>query len=184
MSRIDRRDIAEAVASGAVTAVWYALPDAVASRRARAALKVGLLVPVVGLSVVQSRRALDEVAAARASDAGAGADDALARVRALTATTPVLDSSTVRPAGDPTDDGRPAWKRGIVPAASAVAGAALAAGVVVGTVAAERGIHRLGRRLGARGVSLPHTRVGLVAGLVTAAISAATAITVERTPAA
>ena len=171
--RIDRRDIAEALASGGLTFAWYALPDVVPSRRARGVAKVALMLPVVGLAVAQVGRA---GASTDAQDGAVAVSATLGRIRELTATTPALDARAILSPADEDTDGR-RGRRLPSPKQVALMGPALLvlAGTVAGTVAAERGIHRYGQRLGARGARLPHTRIGLVAGLATVGLTAATA---------
>jgi hypothetical protein len=167
----DRRDITEALASGALTFAWYALPDAVPSRRARAAAKVALMVPVLGLAVAQFRRAW-ESSRAGAPDEHAPSSGTLGRIRALTSTPPTLDASVIHaPADAPTKRRCPSPRQ----AAALAVGALALFGTVASMVATERGIHRYGQHLGARGVRLPHTRIGLVAALASGGLTVASA---------
>ena len=167
MRTITRLDAAEALVSAAVTFAWYALPDAVGTRRGRAVAKAGLMVPVLAIASAQATRATVEAAA---HDEPSRADDALARIRALTGTAPVLDASTISADGE--TDGRLPSARQV---ALVTAGVAALAGIAVGTVAAERGIYRFGERLGSRGVGHPHARIGVVAGALMGALSLASA---------
>lgn len=165
MGTTTRRDVAEAVASSAITVAWYALPDAVSSRRARAGIKAALLAPLLGIGVVQLQRAKESIPAPPEPSTDPD-DDTVRRIRALTSTAPVLGPSAAGPnAGDGAVPG--VGRRAVVVAA----GVLLLTAVTAGTVAAERGIHHLGRRMAARGVRWPHTRIGIVAGLVMAATS-------------
>ena len=152
---IDRRalarDLPEAVAQGAFSFAWYALPDAVHSRRARAAAKVALAVPIVAMEVAQARRA---GTSPEAQEGAAATREALAKLR-----TP-----------------------GRAQAVALGAGALLVGAVLAGILAAEGAVYRYGLRLERRGVRLPHTRIGAVAGLATAAVSLATARTVTSEP--
>lgn len=176
MSRIDRRDVAEAVLSGAVSFAWYALPDIVPARRTRGWLKAALTVPLVALGVAQSRRAVDgadddapdgavPVGATVSGDAARDGAARLARVRELTSVEPVLD-----PASLPGVAASGAQRAVLVGAGLLVA----AGGALLGVVG-ERAIFRYGERLAARGVRRPHTRIGVVAGLAAGGLSVATA---------
>lgn len=185
----DRRDVAEALASGVLAFAWYALPDAVASRRARAAAKTALLVPMVVMGVAQARR---EAASPDAREGAAAASDVLARIRDLTRAEPVLDQSVLEPTGAADGTGAPGDRNGRpgllggLPSpgqtAAIAAGLLVVAVTVVGSAAAERGVHRYGQRLGARGVRLPHTRIGAVAGVGSAALALAAAELAARRP--
>lgn len=157
------------VVDGVVTAgavgVWYAMPDVVSSRPARGLLKLALLAGSAAHAVVAVRSAR-----AAAADDGALADDdgALTRIRALTDRTPVLDATALGLEREAGGDG-PRWP---APRALAV-GTAVVAGSLAATVAVERGVHRFGEHLAARGVRAPHTRIGVVAALLTAAATVA-----------
>lgn len=168
MSRIDRRDITEAATTGVIAFAWYALPDAVRSPRARAAVKLGLMVPTTLIGVTQSKRA-----------ANSSPDDvasALAGVRALVSGEPVLDADAVIAPGADADTPYPGSRAGLIRQGAALAAGVLAlGGAIAGIVAAERGIYRLGEHLAARGTRWPHTRIGVVAGLASAGLSIATA---------
>jgi hypothetical protein len=158
---------------GAGTFVWYAMSDVVASRGLRGLLKTGIVAAAGAWVWVQVRREHDhghDEAAVRDDDGGAGAGgsadasgspDTTARIRALTSTVPVLDGER---AGL-----RPEHLLGSLPWAPLALGAVVTAASIAGTVATERAIHRFGDRLGARGVAAPHTRIGVVAGLLTVA---------------
>lgn len=144
----------EALVTGAVTVLWYAMPDVVRSRAVRASLKAGLLAAGGAYAWRQVRADVDE--AAGASDASPGPlSDELEQVRALTARPPVLDADVLG-----LDDAAPTARARWFP----VVALGAVAGVVGGTVAVERAIHRFGERLGQRGVTAPHTRIGAVAG--------------------
>ncbi len=167
----------EALASGALTFAWYALPDAVASRRARGVAKAALFVPMAAIGVMAGRR--DAAAEAADDAADPAAHGRLGRIRALTHTEPVLDLSAIE-ADAGHDAGAVEGRRLAARIPSARQAALIAAGLAVvavsaaGFVATERGVHRYGERLGARGVRLPHTRIGVVAGLASVGLSLAT----------
>lgn len=144
----------DAVLNGVLTGVWYALPDVVASRRARGWLKVAV---ILGGAARAGRTA----AHADAADDGDGdvpmPEADLTALVARMATEPVIDAESLGPGGAPPNRAR----------RLRVAGVVLAALSVVGSVTGERAIHRWGERLTARGVRYAHTRIGLVAGGVT-----------------
>lgn len=172
MSRIDRRDVIEAITTGGVAFAWYALPDAVRSPRARGAIKVGLMVPTTLIGVTQTKRAAEESPDDVAS--------ALAGVRALVSGEPVLDADAVlAPDADApahADTPHPSTRTQLIRQGAVLAASVFAVGAaVVGIIATERGIYRLGEHLAARGTRWPHTRIGLVAGLASAGLSIATA---------
>ena len=155
--------------TGAMTVAWYAVPDVVRPRWARALAKtaVGTAGVVLMLtSTAEGIEARDGVRALR--DAARGADPA-----------------GTDPADAPADDGAEAAREDntyvaehdeatpvppAVAAAGAVAGAALATTLVV---AGEKWVYGRGERLRARGVRLPHTRVGLALGALAVALAAA-----------
>ncbi len=168
---MDRLDAAEVVASGVVGFAWYAMPDAVRSRRVRGWLKAALLVPVALIGVAQARRADGEAGAPSEFTAG---DGTLARVRTLTSAEPVLDAGALGLADEGPGPARLA-------AAVGVGGLMLAAGGA-GVLAGERALYRLGERLAARGVSHPHTRIGIAAGLASAGLATAMGASAGRRP--
>jgi len=156
-----RGKLVDAVVNGVVTGIWYSLPDVVASRPVRGALKVAVLIGG-SLSMAHAARATqaDEADTADTVDDGGSvpATEAdLTAVAALMATEPVIDADALGLGG-----GRSARAGRI-----RVVGVVLAAASVVGAVVGERAIHRWGERLTTRGVRRAHTRIGLVAGLVT-----------------
>ena len=157
--------------AGLMTVAWYAVPDVVRPRWARALAKsaVGTAGVVLTLtSTAEGFEAREGVRTLRdaAREAGAtGADP---------------DASPDRPADDAPDSVRednayvPDHDEASVPPAVVVGGAA--AGVALATtlvVAGEKWVYRRGERLRARGVRLPHTRVGLVLGALAVALAAA-----------
>lgn len=168
-----RGAVVNAVVNGVVTGIWYSLPDAVSSRPARGWLKVAVLVGG-SLSIAYATRASqaadahtdgitdggDNVDADGSVDDGgnpSGTEADLGGVSALMATEPVIDAEALGLGG-----GSPNRARQV-----GVAGVVVAALIVAGTVAGERAIHRWGERLTARGVRGAHTRIGLVAGVLT-----------------
>ena len=129
----------DALVTGVATALWYALPDHVRSRRRRALLKVGILGALVGWS------ALSHPAPPTPSVPAAAVDPT------------VVDGER-----EPT---RAEVSR--TAARTAVALAAVGAGAAL-AVAAEEGLYRFGERSARRGARLPHTRDGLVLGAASA----------------
>lgn len=153
-----RRAVVDAVVNGVVTGAWYALPDVVASRRARGVLKVALLLGGAARSV-PTDEADDGDSAGAGGDGGKApvTDPELSSLVARMSTEPVIGAEALGLGGEPSNRARRAT----------VIAVALATLSVVGTVAGERAIHRWGQRLTARGVRGAHTRIGLVAGAVT-----------------
>jgi len=182
MPRYDSRDLAEALASGGLTFAWYALPDAVASRRARGVAKALLLVPLVAIGARQNAR-LEAAEPVRTGvletatppgdapepDDAAPPADAAQRGPGDAPAPPAPDPAPQVRLADvlPTDPAKRAALVGV--------GLGLVAGSVWATVAGERALHRLGQRMAARGTRLPHTRIGLVSGALAAAMTLATA---------
>ncbi len=155
--------------AGLSTVAWYAVPDVVRPRWARALAKtaVGTAAVVLtftstpeGTEVREGLRFLRD--AAREADA----DETDAEPETATADGAPREDNTWAATDD--DDTTP------VPAGVAVAGAV--AGLALATtlvVAGEKWVYRRGERLRDRGVRLPHTRVGLVVGALAAALAAA-----------
>ncbi|WP_182112578.1 MULTISPECIES: hypothetical protein [unclassified Actinotalea] len=153
--------VVEGVVAGTVAALWYALPDVVRSRGRRVVLKTALVAAGGAYGVALARRERQEADGAAdeatADTATTPEEAALARIRALTSTVPVLDAGA---AGPPPPPDR---TRVLLIGAAVLAGTVA---TVAGTVALERAIYRWGERRRARGVRLPHTQTGLVAGLL------------------
>lgn len=141
---------------GAATALWYALPDHVASRRSRAVAKAALGVAVVSRSLVGDLRR------ARRRGGGPVVDDAAA------GSPPPMPTEPPQGPVGPREGDRASW----VGAAGAAGLLGLAAGAVVGSVAlaaaVERVVHRIGERAALRGTFWPHTRNGVVLGSLAA----------------
>lgn len=131
--------------AGGTAVLWYALPDYVSGRRNRALLKT-LVASTGGGLYALTLRTPDPV----------------------TTTTTGPKGQAERPPADEGAGQLPAWwlrlgtgtHLGIMAAALAVS--------VGGTIVAERLIHRTGERLARRGVSRPHTRIGLALGALVA----------------
>ncbi|MCM3659901.1 hypothetical protein M3148_02655 [Georgenia satyanarayanai] len=152
---------ADAVVNGVLTGGWYALPDVVASRRARGSLKVAVIVGGAAWAAARAVRAAQAADGDTADAAAEGGGDAPAAESVPTtlvarmATEPAIDAQALALGGNPPNGVRPV---------RIAAGVALVVLSVVGTVAGERAIYRWGERLTARGVRYAHTRIGLAAG--------------------
>jgi len=173
--RVDARSVA---ITGLTTLAWYAVPDVVGPRWARALAKAGVLAGGLGLgmaltaegrSVVDGMREVrGELHDLRAADGGESVEG---------------DGD-----GDGDGDGGPGEERddnvlateGALDGADplpdpAVAGAAAAGAVALAVtvaVAGEKWAYRRGERWRAQGRRLPHTRVGLILGVLAAAATA------------
>jgi len=161
-----RVDATSVAITGLTTLAWYAVPDVVGPRWARAVAKAGVLVGGLGLglavtaegrsAVERMREACGELRDLRDADRiGGGDDDGPREEREdnVLATEEALDGADPLP--------------GPAVAGAAVAGAvALAVSVAV---AGEKWAYRRGERWRAQGRRLPHTRVGLVLGVLAAA---------------
>ena len=153
--RIDLREVA---ISGGATLAWYAVPDVVRSRRARALVKTAVLVS--GFALAMATRG--------GSEARAAARDVRDAVGAFGAVDPADPADPGGPAcptgaGDADGTGRPVLTGAVVVGGLAVAGTVAVLG--------ERWAYRAGEHLRARGVRAPHTTVGLVLGAATAGLA-------------
>jgi len=186
-----RVDATSVAITGLTTLAWYAVPDVVGPRWARAVAKAGVLAGGLGLGLAvtaEGRSAVDGMrevreevrdlrhAAGEAAEEGRGgaepADGPDDRDDNVLAADVALDGADPLP--DP------------VVAGSVTAGA-IALGVAV-AVATEKLAYRRGERWRAQGRRLPHTRVGLILGVLAAAATAldpsAAARTGDEPPAA
>jgi len=172
-----------AAIAGLSTLAWYAVPDVVGPRWARALAKTAVATAGVALTLTstdegeQARegvRSLREAVRAAGggttgADVGTGVDGAPIGDRA--------DAATSAVAGRPEeDDSWAADPEEVAPVPTGVAVAGVATGLALATaavVAGERWAYRRGERLRARGTRLPHTRVGLVLGALAVALAAA-----------
>lgn len=147
----DRDRLAQAAMTGLATALWYALPDHVASRSARVWVKTGLAAVLVAWSILSDQTS----EAAR----GAPPDQAPAGGTPPEVPSPPDSSERIR------------WV-GIVGAVGFV-GIVVSGliGSVALTVKVERAVHRLGQRAARGGAPYPHTRNGLVLGVATALVT-------------
>lgn len=134
-----------AAVAGAVVGAWYALPDYVDSRRARALAKAALFTGGGALYVLASRTA----------------DDAPRNPTPATENQP-----TTEDAGAEAEHSA-GWQRLAPRVQLAVVAGAFAAFTVV-SIAGERLVYCTGERLANRGVRRPHTLIGLALGALTA----------------
>ncbi|MGW8568287.1 hypothetical protein [Isoptericola sp. NPDC055881] len=170
-----RADARSIVITGLTTLAWYAVPDVVGPRWARALTKAGVLAAGVALGVaatdegrsalVGAREVRDELRGLRELGDGDGVDET-DPARAVRDDNVLLDEADGAPDLGDADP---------LPALTVVAGVAAGAVAVVAAVAVagEKWAYRRGERWRARGLRLPHTRVGLLLG---AAAAVATAV--------
>jgi hypothetical protein len=165
-------DPASLVTAAATTLAWYAVPDAVGPRWARALAKTAISAAGAVLTVrvtAEGRKAREAVRSVRdavraaGGDASAG-DDATATDRTTDETT---SGATDAAAGGDEGPSR------VPPAVLALAGAGAVAGSAALVVAGEKWVYHRGERLRARGLRLPHTRVGLVMAVVAVTLTVA-----------
>lgn len=177
-----RVDATSVAITGLTTLAWYAVPDVVGPRWARAVAKAGVLAGGLGLGIAltaEGRSAVDGMREVRdeVRDLRHAADEAPedgGRDGAEPADGPddhdhdrdrddnVLAADVALDGADPLPDP--------VVAGSVTVGA-IALGVAV-AVATEKLAYRRGERWRAQGRRLPHTRVGLVLGVLAAAATA------------
>ena len=160
--RVDARSVA---ITGLTTLAWYAVPDVVEPRWARALAKAGVLAGglALGLAATSEGRAAvdgvrgvrDELRDLRAAEEGDGQGDAGAEDEDNVL---LADPDGADPVPDP-----------VVVGAAAAGVVALVATVAV---AGEKWAYRRGERWRERGLRLPHTRVGVVLGALAAAVTA------------
>lgn len=154
--------------AGLMTVAWYAVPDVVRPRWARALAKTAVGTAGVVLTLTSTAEGIEAREGVRAlrdaaRDAGAtGAEPDASPDRPADA---AREDNTYVPDHDEATPVPPA-----VVVVGSVAGVALATTLVV---AGEKWVYRRGERLRARGVRLPHTRVGLVVGALAVALAAA-----------
>lgn len=136
-----------AATAGAVTALWHALPDHLATRRSRVWVKALLASAVVTWSLVRSGWSAAEDGDPPVPGAPAG-------------------SAPAQELDAPTTDGRVTG----VGAMGAAVFISLVVGGLVGSVAltasADRAVYQLGERAARRGARFPHTLNGAVLGVI------------------
>jgi hypothetical protein len=165
LRRPDPRTVALA---GLTTCAWYAVPDVVGPRWGRALAKTAVATAGTVLAVAATRdgRELrDGIRGAVGEVRSVLDDDGRADHRPDTAATDDDNPTPLRPQ----DGGEEVVLRAPVAAGAAVVGLTVTVALVV---AGEKWAYRRGEALRARGVRAPHTRVGLVVGLLTAALAA------------
>ncbi|MDD9206515.1 hypothetical protein PU560_08550 [Georgenia sp. 10Sc9-8] len=143
-----RRQAGHGLVVAGTTALWYSLPDLVASRRRRAALKAALLLAQLGYAVGMAQ-------------AGADGDD-IARA----------DASETAPRGtSPQEDPevRVLQDRVVLTLGAVVLAVALPTGALL-----DRAVIRVAERMAASGVRRPHVRIGMVLGTVAGAVAVLT----------
>lgn len=146
--------------AGATTLGWYAVPDVVRPRWARALTKT--VVAVAGA-----------VLTFKATAEGREAQDAVRSVRDAVRDADGTPADGTPADGTPADE--PAAHDGpatLPPAVLALAGVGAVAASAALTVAGERWVYRRGESLRRRGARLPHTRVGLVMAALAVALTA------------
>ncbi|GAB3535124.1 hypothetical protein GCM10027403_12280 [Arthrobacter tecti] len=141
--------------AGGVSFLWYALPDVVERRPPRTLAKVGLLIGAGAFVFHEIRRERRLAGILEKS-----------QVKTLTIAEPP-DAPTLN--GDKqSGDMTPMSPRGVVATSAVVI---LMLGLTVTSARTERAIFTYGENLSKRGVAWPHTRIGLVLGLVTTVFS-------------
>ena len=178
LRRVDARSVA---ITGLTTLAWYAVPDLVRPRWARALAKAGVLAGGVGLGVAltaEGRSAVDGMREVRDElrdlrDAGESA------APDVEGAAPGVEPGDRYRDPDDNDDNVLAADVALDDAdrlpdpavAGTVAAGALALAVTI-AVAGEKWAYRRGERWRAQGRRLPHTRVGLVLGALAAVATA------------
>jgi hypothetical protein len=160
--------------AGATTLAWYAVPDVVRPRWARALLKTAIGAAGAVLTVTSTADGREAREAVRSLRDGAALVDE-------TSATPGDDAAlpgAPRPRGAEREDNAyaPDVARSPFPVPPAVIAVGAVGGVVASValaVAGEKWAYRRGEALRARGVRAPHTRVGLAMGGVAVALAVA-----------
>ncbi|WP_407319335.1 hypothetical protein UQW22_02860 [Isoptericola halotolerans] len=161
-------DLRSVAVSGLTTFAWYAVPDVVRPRWARALAKTAVLAAGVALGTVTTREGAEARAAARAvQDEIRSAREASAAASSGTGAT---DTTTEAAVSEPPEPGATGAGRAVVATVAVVVGGVAAAGAVV--VLGERWTYRFAERLRGRGVRAPHVAVGLVLGAAAAGLDA------------
>ncbi|MFI2105115.1 hypothetical protein ACH436_17610 [Isoptericola sp. NPDC019693] len=196
LRRVDARSVA---ITGLTTLAWYAVPDVVGPRWARALAKAGVLAGGFGLGMVVTTEGRSVVEGIRESrDEARELRDLADRIKALPPEGADEEADeeadedgpgVAEPEGDaagrtpdahvPEDNvllGDPELVDGADPlpdpvVAGSVTAGAIAFGIAV-AVLGEKWAYRRGERWRAQGRRLPHTRVGLVLGVLAAAATA------------
>ncbi|MGN6240875.1 MAG: hypothetical protein ACTHNI_14195 [Cellulosimicrobium cellulans] len=164
--------------AGLTTVAWYAVPDVVRPRWARALAKAVVATTGAVLTVTstaEGREAREGVRSLRDAARAAGTDADGLDVVPSTRTSTLPEAE---PADDAVREDNTYAPDRVEPTQvpPGVVGAAAVGGVVLATalaVAGEKWAYRQGERLRARGVRLPHARVGLALGALAVALAAA-----------
>ncbi|SFK47771.1 hypothetical protein SAMN05216467_3513 [Cellulomonas sp. KH9] len=175
----DRNRARDALVAGLTTAAYYAVPDVVSSRAARFWLKTALLglgmttmegMPTTRADWEAKRTSWREALAGVSSRDGAGDAHPRSDADPDAAVSDPSDAGTtatdVLPGDGDDVTGRPSASQRA--AALGVVAVLVAAGTV-GPVAFERWVYRRGEARAAAGVRFPHTRTGVVMGVLAAA---------------
>jgi hypothetical protein len=156
-----RTDLRSVAISGVTTFAWYAVPDVVQPRWARALAKTAVLGASVALVMGGTREGAEARAAVREVQDGIRS---AAEQPSATEQAPLDEDGAAGAAPGGTGSGR------AVVATAAVVGGVAVAGTLA--VLGERWIYRSAERLRGRGVRAPHTAVGLVLGAAVAGLDA------------
>jgi len=167
--------VAEAVIAGVFGVLWYGMPDVVRTRSARVPVKTALVAGCVAYAWWRRDVPGEDPAVRQAADVGQGGDVAdtpstPASTGSATGLSAVASAIAAGPAVSPADLGLPVDADGRFAPRQARAGRiGLAVAAVALPVLFESALHRGAIHLGRRGVRAPHTRVGVVMGLLSAA---------------
>lgn len=146
--------------AGVVACIWYALPDYVLSKRRRALVKTVLLASAGLYGAWMGRKMpIEDSGDAGGSQVAPGLPGESLRGYAAPAQGQAAPDRTRQP-----DARTDAWWLRLRPGTQLVVVAGAITVLTAGSIAAERTIYGVGERLARRGVSRPHTRVGLVLG--------------------
>ncbi|MEL7977292.1 hypothetical protein AAG589_15630 [Isoptericola sp. F-RaC21] len=183
-----RVDVRSVVITGLTTAAWYAVPDVVGPRWARALVKAGVLTGGLAIGVAATtegrsaargvREVRDELRDLRDADGGASSGARAEGTPPVGA--PPVGERDDRERDDRERDDNVLAADGALDGADPLPGPAVAAVAAVGGLALgvsvavvfEKWAYRRGERWRAQGRRLPHTRVGLILGVLAAAATA------------
>lgn len=163
-------DPSSAVITGLTTLGWYAVPDLVRPRWGRALAKVGVAAAGVGVGLLATaegraaREGLRALTAPEESAAPGAAEQPTGQPAEQSAEQPAEQHGDEN--GTPAPDDEPASQVDPRLAGAAVVGVLGVMTVVA--VAGEKWAYRRGEKWRAKGLALPHTRVGLIVGALAA----------------
>jgi hypothetical protein len=145
--------------AGLGTITWYALPDYIGSPWLRGVAKVGILATctVYGSAILRKSVGV--------AIAGAVVEQESEPHRGRF---PHPSDAPSAPAA-PSPSSVPTHPTALPPVILAIAAGVVLGGTAVAAVGLERRVYRFGERLSAEGVLLPHSRIGLVLGVVSTA---------------